>query len=132
MLYHRKAFGPQRRSSRQALARDITASILVARQRGEQRPITTYTQHEETLRLVQEQLAAAARPSQLAQEGETSPMTHADHGLLCRKEDAMRIERYKKTCYWAVLDTDGSLVCLCVSRKGALEIVRRLQAMHQA
>ena len=44
----------------------------------------------------------------------------------------MPIERYKKTRYWAVLDTDGSLVCLCVYRKGALEIVRRLQAMHEA
>ncbi len=79
MTYHRKAFGPQRRRSRQALARDIAASILAARQRGEQRPITTYTQHEDTIRLVEEQLAAAARDRQLAQEGETSPMTDAEH-----------------------------------------------------
>ncbi len=45
MRYHRKAFGPQRRTSRQALARSIAASIIAARPRGEQRPITTYTQH---------------------------------------------------------------------------------------
>ncbi len=44
----------------------------------------------------------------------------------------MRIERYRNTRYWAVLDPDGSLVCLCVYRKGALEVVRRLQAMHEA
>jgi hypothetical protein len=40
----------------------------------------------------------------------------------------MRIERYGNTRYWAVLDTDGTLVCLCVYRKGAQEVVRRLQA----
>ncbi len=42
----------------------------------------------------------------------------------------MRIERYRNTRYWAVLDPDGSLVCLCVSRKGALEVMRRLQRLH--
>ncbi len=68
-MYHRKAFGPQRRSSRQALARDIAASILAAQQRGEHWPITFYTQQAETIRLVEEQLAAAARDSQPAQVG---------------------------------------------------------------
>ena len=81
MRYHRKAFGPQRRSSRQALARSITASILAARQRGEQRPITTYTQHEETIRLVEEQLTAAARDSQPAQEDESDPAIDVEHEL---------------------------------------------------
>jgi hypothetical protein len=81
MTYGRKAFGPQRRTSRQALARDIAASILAARQRGEQRPITNYTQHEELIRLVEEQLAAATRDRQLAQEGETYPTTDAEHDL---------------------------------------------------
>ena len=81
MRYHRKAFGPQRRTSRQALARSIAASILAARQRGEQRPITNYTQHEETIRLVKEQLATEARESQRAEESETSPMTDAKHEL---------------------------------------------------
>ena len=81
MRYHRKAFGPQRRSSRQALARSIVASILAARQRGEQRSITQYTQQAETIQLVEAQLAAAARDSQLAQEDDTSPTTDAEHGL---------------------------------------------------
>jgi hypothetical protein len=81
MTHHRKAFGPHRHRSRQALARDIAASILAARRQGEQRPITNYTQHEETIRLVEEQLAAAARDSQLAQEGESYPITDAEHDL---------------------------------------------------
>ena len=38
----------------------------------------------------------------------------------------MRIARYGKTRYWAVIDADGTLVCLCVYRKGAEEVVRRL------
>ncbi len=58
-MYHRKAFGPQRRSRRQALARDIAASMLAAQQRGEHWPITFYTQQAETIRLVEEQLAAS-------------------------------------------------------------------------
>lgn len=40
----------------------------------------------------------------------------------------MRIARYSNTRYWAVIDADGMLVCLCVYRKGAQEVVRRLQA----
>jgi len=36
----------------------------------------------------------------------------------------MSIRKYGR--YWAVLDADGSLVCLCVYRKGADEVVRRL------
>jgi len=43
----------------------------------------------------------------------------------------MRIERYGNTRYWAVIDADGSLVCLCVYRKGAKEIVERLLAKEQ-
>ena len=43
----------------------------------------------------------------------------------------MYIQRYGKTRYWAVIDTDGMLVCLCVYRKGAEEVVRRLQAQGQ-
>jgi len=38
----------------------------------------------------------------------------------------MQIERYGTTRYWAVIDADGSLICLCVYRKGAEEVVRRL------
>jgi hypothetical protein len=38
----------------------------------------------------------------------------------------MRIERYGKTRYWAVYASDGTLICLCVYRKGAREVVKRL------
>ena len=38
----------------------------------------------------------------------------------------MWIERYRKTRYWAVLDATGTLLCLCVYRKGAEEVVQRL------
>ena len=44
----------------------------------------------------------------------------------------MHIERYGNTRYWAVIDTDGTLVCLCVYRKGAIEVVRRLQQAFEA
>ncbi len=39
----------------------------------------------------------------------------------------MRIERWKGGRFWAVYDVDGSLVCVTVYRKGAMEVVRRLQ-----
>ncbi len=38
----------------------------------------------------------------------------------------MRIEKYGNTRFWAVLDETGALVCLCVYKKGALEVLRRL------
>ena len=44
----------------------------------------------------------------------------------------MRIEKYGNTCYWAVVDTMGTLVCLCVYRKGAVEVIRWLQALEKA
>jgi hypothetical protein len=37
----------------------------------------------------------------------------------------MRISRYGR--FWAVYDRADVLVCVCVYRKGALEVVRRLQ-----
>jgi hypothetical protein len=61
MMYHRKAYGSHRSRRRQALAADIAASILAAQQRGEHRPITYYTHHEETIRLVEEQLMGVDR-----------------------------------------------------------------------
>ena len=39
----------------------------------------------------------------------------------------MTITRYGR--FWAVYDPHGVLICLCVYRKGALEVVRRLQAL---
>jgi hypothetical protein len=43
----------------------------------------------------------------------------------------MRIERYGNTRYWAVRDSGGSLICLCVYKRGALEVLRRLQAREK-
>jgi hypothetical protein len=43
----------------------------------------------------------------------------------------MRIERHGNTRYWAVRERDGSLICLCVYRKGAQEVLRRLQATEK-
>jgi hypothetical protein len=43
----------------------------------------------------------------------------------------MHIERYGNTRYWAVRDRDGALICLCVYRKGAQEVLRRLQATEK-
>ena len=43
----------------------------------------------------------------------------------------MRIARYGTTRYWAVIDADGTLVCLCVYKRGALEVLRRLQTKEQ-
>ena len=40
---------------------------------------------------------------------------------------SLRIERYKQGRHWAVLDAQDQLVCLCVYRKGACEVARRLE-----
>jgi hypothetical protein len=37
----------------------------------------------------------------------------------------MRIARYGNTKYWAVYD-GPTLVCVCLYKKGALEVLRRL------
>jgi hypothetical protein len=42
----------------------------------------------------------------------------------------MTITRYGR--YWAVYDASGTLVCVCVYRKGAQEVVRRLASQEQA
>ena len=39
----------------------------------------------------------------------------------------MSIARHKKSRFWALRDTDGALVCICVYKKGAQEVQRRLQ-----
>jgi hypothetical protein len=43
----------------------------------------------------------------------------------------MHIARYGNTRYWAVWDSDGSLICLCVYKRGALEVLRGLQAREK-
>ncbi len=95
------------------------------------KPITFYTQQAETIRLVEEQLAAAVRDSKPAQEGDAAPLTDATQDDV-RGGDAMRIARYRNTRYWAVIDTEDTLVCLCVYRKGAMEVVRRLETRTTA
>ena len=43
----------------------------------------------------------------------------------------MCIARYGNSRYWAVIDPAGTLACLCVYRKGAQEVGRRLQAQQK-
>jgi hypothetical protein len=42
----------------------------------------------------------------------------------------MTIKRYGR--YWAVYDTAGVLVCICLCKKGAQEVVRRLTSPEPA
>lgn len=44
------------------------------------------------------------------------------------QQTGYRIGRYKGHRYWAVVDPAGALVCLTVYKRGAEEVVRRLQA----
>lgn len=36
------------------------------------------------------------------------------------------------TRFWAVLDAAGALICLCVYKKGAQEVARRLNSSNTA
>ena len=42
----------------------------------------------------------------------------------------MSIVKYGR--YWKVVDADGALVCITVYKRGALEVIRRLQALDDA
>ncbi len=46
--------------------------------------------------------------------------------------DSFRAERYGKTRFFAVRDAAGTLVCVCVYRRGAAAVARRLQARDEA
>jgi hypothetical protein len=46
--------------------------------------------------------------------------------------DTFRVERYGTTRFFAVYDATNALVCVCVYRKGAQEVARRLQALDEA
>jgi hypothetical protein len=46
--------------------------------------------------------------------------------------DEFRVERYGSTRFFAVYDATGALVCVCVYRRGAQEVARRLQALDEA
>jgi hypothetical protein len=39
----------------------------------------------------------------------------------------MKVSRYRKTRFWAVTDAHGTLICVCVYRKGAVSVARRLR-----
>jgi len=38
------------------------------------------------------------------------------------------VTRYREGRYWAVRDCAGQLICVCVYKRGALEVARRLDA----
>lgn len=40
------------------------------------------------------------------------------------------VSRYKRTRFWAVRSCDGELICVCVYKRGAREVARRLEAVH--
>ena len=44
----------------------------------------------------------------------------------------MSVQRYKRTRFWAVYDAAGALICVCVYRKGAEEVARRLGLLPPA
>lgn len=42
----------------------------------------------------------------------------------------MRVEKYKGT-YWGLYDESGSLICVCVYKKGAMHAAQFIQALMQ-
>ena len=44
----------------------------------------------------------------------------------------MQIQRYKQTRFWAVYDADGALLCVCVYKKGAQAVVKRLNQQKES
>jgi hypothetical protein len=58
--FGRRAYGHQRRMSPDIIARNIAESIIAHRQRGEDRPISFYTDRPDTQALVQARLDAMA------------------------------------------------------------------------
>jgi len=41
----------------------------------------------------------------------------------------MKIEKYRGSNHWGVFDEKGELVCVTVYKKGAKEVVRRLEEL---
>jgi len=39
------------------------------------------------------------------------------------------ISRHKHTRFWAVRGADGELICVCVYKRGAMEVAKRLGAV---
>ncbi len=44
-----------------------------------------------------------------------------------KKQSGYTVQRHGASPYWQVLDAEGELVCLTVYKRGAKEVVRRLQ-----
>jgi hypothetical protein len=42
--------------------------------------------------------------------------------------DSITVSRHKRTRHWAVRSADGELICVCVYKRGAMEVARRLEA----
>jgi hypothetical protein len=40
---------------------------------------------------------------------------------------SINVSRHKHTRFWAVRSADGELICVCVYKRGALEVARRLE-----
>lgn len=43
--------------------------------------------------------------------------------------NSITVSRHKHTRFWAVRSADGELICVCVYKRGALEVARRLEAV---
>jgi len=42
--------------------------------------------------------------------------------------DAITVTKHGRTRFWAVWDAAGDLICVCVYKRGAYEVARRLTA----
>jgi hypothetical protein len=71
--FGRRAYGHQRRMSPHIVARNIAESILTHRQRGEDRPISFYTQDPATQTLVQTKLDAIGAEADTATDATANP-----------------------------------------------------------
>jgi hypothetical protein len=42
---------------------------------------------------------------------------------------AVTVTKHGRTRFWAVRDGDGELICVCVYKRGAIEVARRLTSV---
>ena len=43
---------------------------------------------------------------------------------------SITIAKHGRSRFWAVRDGDGDLICVCVYKRGAIEVARRLASAH--
>ena len=43
----------------------------------------------------------------------------------------MRYERYKASRYWAVYSDSNQLICICVYKRGAIEMIRYIMELRK-